>query len=69
MDPIRNPFAPGAGTPPPELAGRAEFLARADNEFPFADLGKETVLRPRQKTLPCRVLQNPLGSRLNWYHQ
>ncbi|MFH2053010.1 MAG: ATP-binding protein [bacterium] len=25
MDPIRNPFAPGAGTPPPELAGRDEF--------------------------------------------
>jgi predicted AAA+ superfamily ATPase len=23
MDPIRNPFAPGAGSPPPELAGRA----------------------------------------------
>lgn len=23
MDPVRNPFAPGAGTPPPELAGRA----------------------------------------------
>lgn len=23
MDPISNPFAPGAGTPPPELAGRA----------------------------------------------
>jgi AAA ATPase domain len=22
MDPIKNPFAPGAGTPPPELAGR-----------------------------------------------
>src|SRR5437773_3581594 len=22
MDPISNPFAPGAGTPPPELAGR-----------------------------------------------
>jgi hypothetical protein len=22
VDPIRNPFAPGAGTPPPELAGR-----------------------------------------------
>ena len=22
MDPIRNPFAPGAGSPPPELAGR-----------------------------------------------
>src|SRR3989339_991684 len=22
MDPVTNPFAPGAGTPPPELAGR-----------------------------------------------
>ena len=22
MDPVFNPFAPGAGTPPPELAGR-----------------------------------------------
>lgn len=29
MDPIRNPFAPGAGTPPPELAGRRELLDRA----------------------------------------
>src|SRR5438034_8238168 len=26
MDPIRDPFAPGAGTPPPELAGRNELL-------------------------------------------
>jgi hypothetical protein len=22
MDPIRNPYSPGAGSPPPELAGR-----------------------------------------------
>lgn len=27
MDPILNPFAPGAGTPPPELAGRDELRA------------------------------------------
>lgn len=27
MNPVRNPFAPGAGTPPPELAGRDELLA------------------------------------------
>src|SRR4051812_42441445 len=27
MDPVRNPFAPGAGNPPPELAGRATVLA------------------------------------------
>jgi len=25
MDPIRNPFAPGAGSPPPELAGRDDL--------------------------------------------
>jgi AAA ATPase domain len=25
MNPIRNPYAPGAGTPPPELAGRDEL--------------------------------------------
>lgn len=25
MDPIHNPFSPGAGTPPPELAGRDEL--------------------------------------------
>jgi hypothetical protein len=28
MDPIKNPYAPGAGTPPPELAGRDELLAQ-----------------------------------------
>ena len=25
MDPVRNPFAPGAGTRPPELAGRDDL--------------------------------------------
>lgn len=25
MDPVSNPYAPGAGTPPPELAGRSEL--------------------------------------------
>ena len=29
MDPRRNPFSPGAGTPPPELAGRDELIERA----------------------------------------
>lgn len=28
MDPVRNPFVPGAGTAPPKLAGRDEVLAR-----------------------------------------
>lgn len=29
MDPKNNPYAPGAGTPPPELAGRDDILDRA----------------------------------------
>ena len=29
MDPVANPFNPGAGTPPPELAGRDELLETA----------------------------------------
>jgi hypothetical protein len=29
MDPIKNPFAPGAGSPPPELVGRDPILDQA----------------------------------------
>jgi hypothetical protein len=29
MDPRTNPYSPGAGTPPPELAGRSELIERA----------------------------------------
>jgi hypothetical protein len=29
MDKIRNPFSPGAGSPPPELAGRENILEQA----------------------------------------
>jgi hypothetical protein len=29
MDPIRNPFSPGAGSPPPELVGRDPILEQA----------------------------------------
>ena len=30
MDPVRNPYAPGAGQRPPELAGRDEQLRAFD---------------------------------------
>lgn len=30
MNPIHNPYAPGAGTPPPELAGRDDLLRAVD---------------------------------------
>ena len=29
MDPIKNPFSPGAGSPPPELVGRDEIIEKA----------------------------------------
>src|SRR6267142_3032289 len=29
MDAIKNPFSPGAGSPPPELVGRAGILEQA----------------------------------------
>ncbi len=29
MDPIKNPFSPGAGSPPPELVGRDPILDEA----------------------------------------
>ncbi|MCY3973053.1 MAG: ATP-binding protein [Candidatus Dadabacteria bacterium] len=30
MDPVNNPFVPGAGSPPPELAGRDEIISNAE---------------------------------------
>src|SRR5258708_3757919 len=33
MDAISNPFAPGAGSPPPELAGRGTNLNPAEGGF------------------------------------
>lgn len=40
MDAVRNPFAPGAGNPPPELAGRQEILRRAEIVFDRVLLGR-----------------------------
>jgi hypothetical protein len=32
MDLRRNPYAPGAGTPPPEVAGRDRIIERAAHD-------------------------------------
>ena len=40
MDPIRNPYAPGAGTPPPELAGRDEIRSTAIIALQRAMIGR-----------------------------
>jgi hypothetical protein len=40
MDPVRNPFAPGAGNPPPELAGRQDILEQATIVLARAEQGR-----------------------------
>lgn len=39
MDPIRNPFSPGAGTPPPELVGRNSLLTQASTALGRIQIG------------------------------
>jgi hypothetical protein len=40
MDPVRNPFAPGAGSQPPELAGREQIISAADTALQRVLLGR-----------------------------
>jgi len=40
MDPIRNPFSPGAGSPPPELVGREAVLEQVRILLARVQLGK-----------------------------
>ena len=40
MDPIGNPFTPGAGAPPPELAGRDELIERVRITLERARIGR-----------------------------
>lgn len=46
MDPIRNPFSPGAGSPPPELVGRDPVLEQAR-----ILLGRVKVKKPEKSML------------------
>jgi hypothetical protein len=46
MDPIKNPFAPGAGAPPPELVGREPILTQAR-----ILLGRIKLKRPEKSLL------------------
>jgi len=40
MNPVDNPYTPGAGTPPPELAGREVILQEAENTIKRTKNGK-----------------------------
>lgn len=42
MDPVTNPFAPGAGTPPPDLAGRDELRETVRIALERVRLGRAT---------------------------
>jgi Cdc6-like AAA superfamily ATPase len=42
MDPILNPYAPGAGTPPPELSGRDELREKVRVALERVRRGKPT---------------------------
>ena len=42
MDPVRNPYAPGAGTPPPELAGRDAIRDAAHVALERARIGRSS---------------------------
>ncbi len=46
MDPVRNPFAPGAGHQPPELAGREDIVAASETA-----LRRVLVGRPAQSQM------------------
>lgn len=46
MNPIKNPFAPGAGSPPPELVGRESILTQA-----HILLGRTKAKRPEKSLL------------------
>ena len=70
MDPIRNPYAPGAGQRPPELAGRAQEIASFDVVLERVARGRPerslvlTGLRGVGKTVLLNALRSQASGRL-----
>ncbi len=62
MDPIINPFSPGAGSPPPELAGRGEILEHARILFERTKLGlsEKSILLTGLRGVGKTVLLNEM---------
>ncbi|MEV6138611.1 ATP-binding protein [Nocardia sp. NPDC051990] len=69
MDPVRNPYAPGAGQRPPELAGRDKQLAAFDIVLERIACGRPersvmlTGLRGVGKTVLLNQLRSAAGTR------
>lgn len=64
MDPVRNPFAPGAGSQPPELAGRDEIVNDAQTALKRTKIGRHARsqlllgLRGTGKTVLLNTIEN-----------
>ncbi|MDA5557821.1 ATP-binding protein [Shimia sp. MMG029] len=64
MDPVRNPFAPGAGSQPPQLAGRDEIITDAVTALKRTMIGRHARsqmllgLRGTGKTVLLNAIEN-----------
>lgn len=64
MDPVRNPFAPGAGSQPPELAGRDHIISDATTALKRTLIGRHARsqillgLRGTGKTVLLNTIEN-----------
>ena len=73
MDPVRNPYSPGAGTPPPALVGRDQLIEEFGIAIRRMQIGRParsmmlTGLRGVGKTVLLREF-GKVGSGLNWTH-
>ncbi len=74
MDPVRNPYSPGAGAPPPALVGRGEEIAAFDVAVQRLGLGRParslllTGLRGVGKTVLLRQFGR-IAAGHGWVHQ
>ena len=74
MDPVRNPYSPGAGSPPPALVGRDNELRSFDIAVQRLGLGRSakslmlTGLRGVGKTVLLREFAQ-IARKHNWIHQ
>lgn len=59
MDPRRNPYAPGAGTRPPELAGRDPVIEQVDIALDRVRLGRSAQYHMLIGLLSCPLLSGP----------
>src|ERR1700722_100326 len=63
MDPVQNPYAPGAGCPPPELAGRRDILRDVEIRLQRIRLGRpaKSVLMVGLRGVGKTVLLEQIG--------